>query len=139
MDNRTPAERHLNMSNIKSADTKPEIIVRKYLFARGLRYRKHVSTLPGKPDLVLRKYNTVIFINGCFWHHHDCRFFKWPKTNIEYWRTKIDRNVSRDASNKQELLDLGWHVLTVWECQLRQNECEKTLSALYDEIISNKP
>lgn len=137
MDNRTPEERHLNMSRIRSTNSKPEEIVRKYLFSQGLRYRKNVKTLPDKPDIVLPKYKTIIFVNGCFWHHHDCNYFKWPKTNIDYWKNKIDGNVQRDSIHNQNLCELGWHVITVWECQLKKPAREITLSSLYDEIVSN--
>jgi len=137
MDNRTPEERHLNMSHIRSTNSKPEEIVRKYLFSRGLRYRKNEKRLPGKPDIVLKKYNTVIFINGCFWHHHDCERFKWPKTNESYWKEKIDRNVSRDMKNHDLLRQQGWKVITVWECQLKSSLRKETLEELYNTIISD--
>lgn len=137
MDNRTPEERHLNMSHIRSTNSKPEEIVRKYLFSRGLRYRKNEKRLPGKPDIVLKKYNTVIFINGCFWHHHDCERFKWPKTNESYWKEKIDRNVSRDMKNNDLLRQQGWKVITVWECQLKSSLRKETLEELYNSIISD--
>lgn len=137
MDNRTPEERHLNMSHIRSTNSKPEEIVRKYLFSRGLRYRKNEKRLPGKPDIVLKKYNTVIFINGCFWHHHDCERFKWPKTNESYWKEKIDRNVSRDMKNNDLLRQQGWKVITVWECQLKSSLRKETLEELYNTIISD--
>ena len=137
MDNRTPAERHLNMSRIRSTNSKPEEIVRKYLFARGLRYRKNVGSLPGKPDIVFAKYNTVVFVNGCFWHHHNCRYFKWPKTNIDYWSKKINGNVERDKKNQKMLIELGWHVITVWECELKSSSRAKALESLYCNIVSN--
>lgn len=136
MDNRTPSERHLNMSNIRSKDTKPEEMVRKYLFSRGLRYRKNDKRLPGKPDIVFPKYHTVVFVNGCFWHHHNCDRFKWPKSNIDYWRNKIDRNVDRDCQNADLLRKKGWKVITVWECQLKGTLRESTLNTLYNDIIS---
>lgn len=99
-DNHTTEQRHENMSHIQYKDTKPEEIVRKYLFSKDLRYRKNVASLPGTPDIVLRKYNTVIFVNGCFWHHHDCGRFRWPSTNVEYWKKKINRNVQRDIDGE---------------------------------------
>lgn len=107
------------MSGIKGADTKPELIIRSGLHRRGFRFRLHDKRLPGKPDLVLPKYNAVIFVNGCFWHKHDCHLFKWPKTREEFWRKKISGNAERDERNVQALLDDGWRVMTVWECALK--------------------
>ena len=126
-DNHTPEQRQRNMSHIRSKDTKPEEIVRKYLFAHGFRYRKNVSALPGKPDIVLKKYNTAIFVHGCFWHMHDCGRFKWPKSNIDYWEPKLMRNVERDAQNRNALEKMGWNVLTIWECELKKDCCENTM------------
>lgn len=123
------------MSQIRGTDTKPEQIVRKYLFSKGLRYRKNVSALPGKPDIVLPKYRTVIFVHGCFWHKHDCGRFVWPKSNPDYWRTKIEGNVARDARHRAELEAAGWRVLIVWECELKTDRREKTLDHLYQTII----
>ena len=137
-DNHTKESRHLNMSHIKSKDTKPEEIVRKYLFSKGLRYRKNVKNLPGKPDIVLKKYKTVIFVNGCFWHHHDCARFKWPSSNINYWRPKIERNVERDADNPFKLESTGWCVLVIWECELKKKTREKNLQLLYEQIVRNR-
>ena len=117
-DNHSKEVRSMNMSHIRSTNSKPEEIVRKYLFSKGLRYRKNVRTLPGKPDIVLRKYKTIIFVNGCFWHKHDCGRFVMPSSNIEYWTKKINRNVERDKSNTEQLEAQGWRVLTIWECQL---------------------
>ena len=107
------------MSGIRGKDTKPEMVIRKTLFARGFRYRLHDKKLPGKPDLVLKKYNSVIFIHGCFWHGHNCHLFKWPKTNMEFWRNKIQTNMKKDVEIKMELLEMGWRVLVVWECALK--------------------
>lgn len=107
------------MSGIKGVDTKPELIIRRGLHARGFRFRLHDKTLPGKPDLVLKKYNAVIFVNGCFWHKHDCHLFKWPKTRPTFWRKKIEGNAARDEKNVQALLDTGWRVMVVWECALK--------------------
>lgn len=107
------------MSGIRGKDTRPEMIIRKALFGRGFRYRLHDKNLPGKPDLVLKKYNAVIFVHGCFWHGHDCHLFKWPKTNIEFWRTKIQTNMQKDIEIKTELLEMGWRVLVIWECALK--------------------
>jgi len=107
------------MAAIKGSNTKPEIRIRKAMHAAGLRYRLHVRDLPGKPDLVFPKYNAVIFVNGCFWHHHDCHLFKWPATREDFWKVKIDRNVANDALAVAALLQNGWRIATVWECALK--------------------
>ena len=115
----TPEQRSRCMAAIKGKDTKPEMIVRKYLFSRGLRFRVQVRKLPGNPDIVLPKYKTVIFVNGCFWHGHEgCRYFRLPKSNVEFWEEKIERNVARDFRNEAELKALGWRVVRVWECEI---------------------
>ena len=137
-DNISKQARSLNMSHIRGTNTKPEEKVRKYLFARGIRYRKNVKKLPGCPDIVFRQYKTVVFINGCFWHHHDCGRFVWPASNEEYWHNKIDRNVERDKENYKSLQALGWRVLLIWECQLKKSKAEENLDKLYREIIGNK-
>ncbi len=133
-DNHSPEQRKKNMSHIRSRNTKPEETVRKYLFSRGLRYRKNVRSLPGCPDIVLKKYKTIIFVNGCFWHHHDCGKFKWPTSNQEYWIPKIKGNENRDSKNRELLSDMGWKVIVVWECQLKKDKAEKTLESLYSRI-----
>ena len=129
-DIKTKESRSYNMSRIAGKDTKPEELVRKYLFSKGFRYRKNVKTLPGCPDIVLPKYKTVIFVNGCFWHKHDCPRFVWPSTNEEYWRPKIMGNVERDKRNLAELQQLGWTVFTVWECELKKKVIDATLDQL---------
>lgn len=134
-DNHSKEVRSRNMSHIRSTNSKPEEKVRKYLFSRGLRYRKNVKKLPGCPDVVLRKYNAVVFVNGCFWHHHDCGRFVWPTTNEEYWHKKIDRNVERDAENIKRLEDAGWRVFVIWECQLKKQVADEHLQSLYEKII----
>lgn len=134
MDNLSKDVRHYNMSHIRSKNSKPEEIVRKYLFAHGFRYRKNVKGLPGCPDIVLKKYGTVIFINGCFWHKHDCGRFVWPISNEMYWRNKIERNVARDSQSYQQLKELGWKVLVVWECELKRAMRDKTLQKLIEAI-----
>lgn len=135
MDNRSKEARSRNMSNIPSKNTKPEETVRKYLFAHGLRYRKNVSKLPGKPDIVLPKYKTVVFVNGCFWHGHEgCKYFVPPKTNTEFWFAKFQYNQERDARNYQKLRDLGWRILIVWECEIRHGDANKRLEQLIEEI-----
>ena len=133
MDNHTSSARSYNMSHIRSTDTKPEEQVRKYLFSKGFRYRKNDRKLPGKPDIVLSKYRTVIFVNGCFWHHHNCRYFVWPKSNVQFWREKIDRNEERDRKNIRELQEMGWKVIVIWECELKKDS-ENRLKRLLDDI-----
>lgn len=127
--------RSKNMSHIRSTNSKPEETVRKYLFSKGLRYRKNVRKLPGCPDIVLPKYKTVVFVNGCFWHKHNCKRFVWSSSNEEYWHKKINRNVERDAENTQTLTEQGWRVLTIWECQLKKKTAEENLLQLYNDII----
>ena len=134
-DNHTKEVRSRNMSHIRSTNTKPEEKVRKYLFSKGFRYRKNVRTLPGCPDIVLKKYNTVIFVNGCFWHKHDCPRFVWPSSIAEYWIPKIKRNVERDKKNTQLLRDMGWNVLVVWECQLKKKSFQETMDNLIEKIV----
>ena len=133
-DNHTKEIRSMNMSHIRSTNSKPEEIVRKYLFSKGFRYRKNVKKLPGCPDIVLPKYQTVIFVNGCFWHKHDCPRFVWPSSNRDYWRPKILRNVERDQLNRQELEALGWKVIVVWECELKKKVRDTRLAELEAEI-----
>lgn len=115
----SPEVRSKNMRAIRSADTKPELLVRKALYAAGFRYRLHKSELPGKPDIVLAKYRTVIFIHGCFWHGHDCKYFKIPKTRPDFWLAKIQANQLRDQAAVSQLNQSGWHVIEVWECTTR--------------------
>lgn len=133
-DNHSKEVRSMNMSHIRSTNSKPEEKVRKYLFSKRLRYRKNVRGLPGCPDLVFPKYRTVVFVNGCFWHHHDCGRFVWPASNEEYWHQKIDRNVERDKENHKLLEEQGWRVLVIWECQLKKSNSEENLEKLYREI-----
>lgn len=131
----SPTTRSHNMSRIRGKDTKPELLVRQYLHAHGLRYRLHGKDLPGTPDLVLPRYRTVIFVHGCFWHGHEgCRYFVVPKTRTEFWLTKIGRNVANDFRQQAELAARGWRVLTVWECELRPPQREPTLQALLQAI-----
>ena len=133
-DNHSKEVRSKNMSHIRSTNSKPEEIVRKYLFSKGFRYRKNVRTLPGCPDIVLPKYHTVIFVNGCFWHKHDCGRFVWPASNEEYWKKKILRNDERDEVNTKALKELGWNVLVVWECELKKATIDERLEKLAYEI-----
>lgn len=119
------------MSHIRSKNTKPEMIVRQYLFKHGFRYRVHVKKLPGTPDIVLKKYATVIFVNGCFWHGHEgCKYYVLPKSNVEFWKKKIERNRQRDYEERIRLRDMGWHVIQLWECQLRPKVREQNLEGL---------
>ena len=133
-DNHTPEVRRMNMSHIHSKNTKPEETLRKALFRYGFRYRKNVRKLPGCPDIVLPKYKTIIFVNGCFWHMHDCGRFRWPETNKEYWQGKILHNVERDKYNISLLEHEGWNVITVWECELKKTTLELTLRSVIDQI-----
>lgn len=137
-DNHSKEARSMNMSHIRSTNSKPEEKVRKYLFSCGLRYRKNDRRLPGRPDLVFPKYKTVVFVNGCFWHHHDCGRFVWPVSNEEYWRRKINRNTERDEQNNHQLTALGWKVITVWECQLKGTAAGLHLKKLYEDITGDK-
>lgn len=143
MDRITPKQRHANMAAIHSKDTKPEMIVRKGLWRMGFRYRLNHPRLPGKPDLVLRRYRTCIFVNGCFWHGHNVALpqgcseaitnsecCKIPKTNREFWVNKIRRNQERDRQEQQRLAEMGWHCITVWECTLKPTLREQTLQSL---------
>ncbi len=131
MDKLTKEQRHKNMSAIHSKNTKPEMLVRLFLFSRGFRYRLNHPRLPGKPDIVLRKYRTCIFINGCFWHGHEgCKYFVMPKSNTGFWETKIQRNKIRDKKVQHQLAAMGWHCITIWECQLKQAIREQTLQSL---------
>ena len=131
----SPETRSFNMSQIKGKNTKPEELVRRYLFSHGFRYRKNVSTLPGKPDIVLPKYKTCIFVNGCFWHKHEgCRYFVWPKNNAEFWKKKITGNVDRDLRQQNELRLLGWNVVVIWECELKKDRFNETMASVEDKI-----
>ncbi|MCK6603243.1 MAG: DNA mismatch endonuclease Vsr [Bacteroidetes bacterium] len=127
----TQAQRSYNMSRIRSKNTKPEMAVRKFLFASGFRYRLYVKTLPGKPDIVLRKHKTVIFIHGCFWHgHENCRHFVIPKTRTDWWLAKINRNKENDLLAKTTLEQTGWKVITIWECELKKDLLDLTLNSI---------
>lgn len=119
MDNHTLEQRRRNMSAVKSKNTKPEILVRKVLHAKGYRFRLHVKELPGKPDIVLPKYKTVIFVNGCFWHRHEgCKYASTPTTNIDFWNAKFAENVARDKKKCQEIQEKGWQVIVIWTCEI---------------------
>lgn len=129
-----PEVRSYNMSRIRGKNTKPELLVRKFLHSKGYRFRLHNRNLPGKPDIVLPKYKTVIFVNGCFWHgHENCRYFKIPETRTDWWINKIVNNKKSDSINSKKLTTLGWKVITIFECKLRKELKSETLN----ELISN--
>lgn len=135
----TPMQRHECMSRIHSKDTRPEQVVRRELWHRGYRFRKCVKTLPGTPDIVLPKYRTVIFINGCFWHgHKGCTKYVMPKSNVKFWKDKIARNQERDLINAQRLESIAWNVITVWECEITKSRLSETMTRIKSEIIANK-
>ena len=138
-DNHSKEVRSNNMSRIRSTNTKPEVIVRRYLHSRGLRYRKNDKRYPGHPDIVLPKYKTCVFVNGCFWHQHpECKYAVLPASNQDYWVPKLKRNAERDAENTRLLERNGWHVITVWECQLKNPARADTLENLFAAIKLNK-
>jgi DNA mismatch endonuclease, patch repair protein len=131
-------ERSKLMSKISGKETKPEVTVRKYLYSKGFRYFKNVNSLPGKPDIVLQKYLVVLFINGCFWHGHNCKYGKLPETNRTFWEGKIMQTIERDHRNMNELQNLGWKVIIVWECELRNETIRSTrLIKLENQILSS--
>ena len=133
MDVHSKEVRSYNMSCIKGKGTKPEEMVRKYLFSHGFRYRKNDKRLPGTPDIVLPKYKTVIFVNGCFWHGHEgCKYFVWPKNNAEFWKAKILQNIERDKRDFERLENAGWKVIVVWECSLKKTCRQQSLEYLMD-------
>jgi len=139
MDKHSKETRSYNMSRIRSTNTKPEELARKYLFAQGFRFRKNVRTLPGCPDIVLPKYKTAVFINGCFWHMHEgCKKFVMPSSNSDYWTEKLNKNKQRDIKITDELISRGWKVITVWECELKKNIAQERLSKLCSEIKESK-
>ena len=130
MDVHSSSQRSFNMSQIKGKNTKPERIVRQWLWQNGYRYRLHRKDLPGKPDIVFAGLRKIIFVNGCFWHKHNCNYFKWPKSNTEFWRQKIEANVRRDADNYISLNTTGWDYMVVWECEIK----ERNLEPLWERI-----
>ena len=130
-DTQSADQRRANMAAIHGKDTKPEMVVRRWLWRHGFRYRLNYRWLPGKPDLVLRKYRTCIFVNGCFWHGHEgCKYYTVPKTNTEFWVNKVKRNQERDKKVRDELALMGWRTITIWECDLKPSNREKTLTSL---------
>ena len=134
------ATRSRMMGGIRNKNTKPEMLVRRFLHARGFRYRLHVNSMPGKPDLVLPKYHAVIFVHGCFWHQHrNCRLAYTPKTRTEFWEEKLGRNADRDKLSTEKLIDIGWRVMTIWECALRDAEMRRLgLEEAADWITSDR-
>lgn len=135
----TLQQRHLCMSHIRSKDTNPELKVRRELWRRGYRYRVNVRSLPGTPDIVLGRYRSVIFVNGCFWHGHEgCRKYTVPKTNVEFWTQKVARNRKRDLLNNQRLESIAWGVITVWECELDKAHLPDTIDRVEAELQANK-
>lgn len=131
------ATRSYNMSQIKGTDTKPEILVRKFLHSHGIRYRLHNKKLPGKPDLTFSKYHTVIFVNGCFWHgHHGCKYFVLPKTRTKWWQEKIEETIKRDNTTIQNLKELGWKSIIVWECELKPGKRKTSLADILKTLTN---
>lgn len=138
-DEQTSAQRHLNMSRIRGKNTSPELKVRRWLHGQGFRFRVNARRLPGTPDIVLAKYRTCIFVNGCFWHgHNGCRHYTHPKTNPEFWEAKVTRNKLRDEQVTAKLESMGWHVVTIWECQLKKTVFEQTMAALSSTLVQNR-
>lgn len=138
MDQLTPEHRSWNMARIRSKDTKIEVKVRKRLFSEGFRFRKNDKRFPGKPDVVLPKYKTVIFVNGCFWHkHYGCKKARVPKTNVMFWKEKMERNAANDRLHLEQIEEMGWHAITLWECELEKDfngVMDSTIERLYQAI-----
>lgn len=132
VDVHTPTQRSRNMAAIRGKNTTPELVVRKELHKLGFRYRIHYSGLPGKPDLVFPKLKAVIQINGCFWHKHECHLFKWPKSNPDFWKEKIEQTGVRDAANAKELKEMGWRTLILWECALKGKQKQNLENIVHD-------
>lgn len=137
MDKLSEEKRSWNMSRIKNKNTKIEVSVRKYLFSKGFRYRKNYKDFPGKPDIVLHRYKTAIFVNGCFWHmHKDCKRGHLPKSNVEYWKKKLEKNVKNDMLHIQKIQNMGWNVIILWECELKRN-FEDVMNEVITKLKSN--
>lgn len=137
-DKMTPQQRHYCMSRIRGKATKPELKVRQWLWSHGYRYRLNVNSVPGKPDIVLRRYRTAIFVNGCFWHGHEsCGQYVVPKSNTDFWVAKVKRNKKRDQQNYKDLHDAGWNVIVIWECQLKNNIIEGTMRGVEHRLSTN--
>ena len=134
----TPEQLHLRMSKVHSTATLPERKVRHWLWTHGYRYRLNVKSVPGKPDIVMRKYRTAIFVNGCFWHGHEgCKYFVIPRSNTDFWQRKISRNRERDQNNYQILTDAGWQVLVIWQCNLAKGRLESTMQSVAVALNKN--
>lgn len=137
-DSLTPLQRHYCMSRIHGKATKPELLVRRWLWRHGYRYRLNVNSVPGKPDIVLRKYRTAVFVNGCFWHGHEgCPKYTIPKSNTDFWVAKVRHNKERDQRNYKDLHDAGWNVIVVWECQLKKNIIDETMKIVEHSLNCN--
>lgn len=132
-DNHSKEIRSMNMSHIRYKDTKPEIIVRSFLHRKGFRFRKNDKRYPGKPDIVLPKYKTAIYVNGCFWHMHDCKKFVWPKSNTEYWISKLTNNKNRDLKYYEQMKEKQWNVIVVWECEINESRLEQLIAEIRGE------
>ena len=133
-----PQQRHRCMSHIRSKATKPEMAVRRWLWAHGYRYRLNVKSVPGKPDIVMRKYRTAIFVNGCFWHGHEgCKLFVLPKTNTEFWQAKIEQNRTMDTRIYDELMLAGWQVIVIWQCNLTKQKLDPTMQQVAVTLNQN--
>ncbi len=138
MDVHSPEQRSFNMSRIRSKNTKPEMVVRKWLWANGYRYRLHRKDLPGKPDIVLSKYRTVIFVHGCFWHRHGCRYTAMPSSRKRFWQKKFESNIQRDTANRENLEKAGWNVLILWECEIKYGgEFREIILSFLNKIQEN--
>jgi len=134
----SPETRSYNMSRIRSKNTKPEMVVRKFLFSQGYRYRLHDKNLPGKPDIILRKYKTIIFIHGCFWHGHSgCSYFTIPKTRTEWWVAKIKKTIENDKISQLQLAEMGWKIINVWECEIKKPSVFKVTSEKLSKEINS--
>ena len=134
----TEQQRHYIMSRIRGKATKPELLVRSWLWHHGYRYRLNVNSVPGRPDVVLRRYRTAIFVNGCFWHgHEECGKYSVPKSNTEFWLAKVTRNRERDQRNYKDLHEAGWHVIVIWECQLKKNNIDDTMRGVEHTLSRN--
>ena len=132
-DNHSKEVRSMNMSHIRSKDTKPEIAVRSFLHSKGFRFRKNDKRYPGKPDIIMPKYKTAVYINGCFWHMHDCKNFVWPKSNTDYWTNKLMNNKSRDLKYYNEMKAKGWKVIVVWECEINEDRLNQLINEIKGE------
>ncbi|MBO7050156.1 MAG: DNA mismatch endonuclease Vsr [Bacteroidaceae bacterium] len=137
-DKMTPSQRHYCMSRIRGKATKPELLVRHWLWSHGYRYRLNVKSVPGKPDIVLRKYRTAIFVNGCFWHGHEgCSLYSVPKSNTDFWIAKVQRNRERDQQEYKALHDAGWQVVVIWECQLKKTVLDNNMRQIEHSLNTN--